>query len=76
MNRLHTLKVMGLVLLGSCIFLSACSKENFKRVGYETVKHHQCNEQINNPGCRDDYPSYDEYQRERSEIPKQSDTSK
>ena len=70
MNRLHTVGLLGLVLLSSCLLLSACSSENFKRAGYGAVKIHQCNEQINDPNCSDHYPSYEEYQRERSEIPK------
>lgn len=59
-----------LLLISLLILLSACTSENFKRAGYGAVKIHQCNEQINDPACSEHYPSYEEYQRERSEIPK------
>jgi hypothetical protein len=58
-----------LILLGFLILLGACSSENFSRAGYESVKNYDCNKQIASPDCRDNYPSYEEYQREKSKIP-------
>lgn len=60
----------GLTLLGASILLGGCSAEDFKRAGYGAVKIHQCNEEINDPACSDHYPTYEEYQREKREIPK------
>ena len=57
-----------LALLAISIFLGGCSTENFNRAGYESVKNRQCNEDLGNLNCRDDYPSYEEYQREKSKI--------
>ena len=59
----------GLILLGVSILLGGCSSEDFKRAGYGAVKIHQCNEEINDPACSDHYPTYEEYQREKSKIP-------
>ena len=70
MNHLRTINFAGLALLVTIIFLGGCSVENFKRAGYEAAKQHQCNEQILNPDCRDNYPSYDDYQQEKEKIPK------
>lgn len=68
MIHLHPLALTGFVLLSSSIFLSACSKDTFSRAGYEAAKLRQCNEQIDNIGCQDNYLSYEEYQRQRSET--------
>jgi len=70
MIRINVVAFTGLLLLTTSIFLGGCSAENFKRAGYESVKNRQCNEQTGNLNCRDDYPSYEEYQRERSETSK------
>ena len=59
-----------LALLSISIFLVGCSAENFNRAGYESVKNRQCNEDLGNLNCRDDYPTYEEYQREKSRIHK------
>ena len=61
---------LRLILLGFLILLGACSSENFKHAGYESVKNYECNKEMNTMDCRDNYPSYEEYQRERSEAPK------
>jgi len=76
MKRLPIFFLTIFALLASSVLLSACSKDNFRRAGYESVKNYQCNEQMNDLGCRDNYPSYEDYQREKFEIPKQSETSK
>lgn len=60
----------ALILLSLLVLLAACSKEAVKRSGYGAVKIYNCNEQINDPACSEHYPTYEEYQRERSEIPK------
>jgi len=70
MNRLSTVCYSGLALLGANLLLLGCSAENYKRAGYEAAKQYQCNEQILVPDCRDNYLSYDEYQREKSKISK------
>lgn len=70
MKHLRKVCYAGLALLSISLLLSACSNETFKRAGYGAVKIHQCNEQINDPACSEHYPSYEEYQRERSKIPK------
>lgn len=70
MNRLHTFSLMGLLLLGTSLLLSACSAKNFSRAGYEAVKNRHCNEQMHTPDCQENYPSYEEYQRKKTEIPK------
>lgn len=57
------------ILPGVLILLGACSTEDFSRAGYESAKNYECNKQIGNLDCRDNYPSYDEYQREKSKIP-------
>lgn len=70
MNHSRTVRFAGLgvgIFLGGC--LTSCSAENFKRAGYEATKQYQCNEQILVPDCRDNYPTYDEYHREKEKIP-------
>jgi len=69
MNNVHIVGLVKFILLGACVLLSACSAENFNRAGYESVKNYQCNEQMDNLNCRDNYPSYEEYQRQRTETP-------
>ena len=59
-----------LAVLAISIFLVGCSAENFNRAGYESVKNRQCNEDLGNLNCREDYPSYEEYQQEKSKIHK------
>jgi hypothetical protein len=70
MGYLTMKTLLPLLLLCALALLTACSKETLKRSGYGAVKIYNCNEQINDPACSDKYPSYEEYQRERSEIPK------
>lgn len=59
-----------LILLSALALLTACSAETVKRGGYGAVKIYNCNDQINDPACSDHYPSYEEYQRERSKVSK------
>ena len=49
--------------------LAACSSETMKRAGYDALHQRQCIEQTGEPNCDPNYPSYDEYQRQRAEIP-------
>jgi hypothetical protein len=69
MIQKYRVGLTGFTLLTIGLFVGGCSAENFKRAGYEAAKQHQCNEQILVPDCRDNYPSYEDYQREKSKIP-------
>jgi len=64
MNNAQRLPFFGILIL-----LSACSIEDFKRAGYGALHQRQCIEQVGEPNCNPDHPSYDEYQDQRSEIP-------
>jgi hypothetical protein len=70
MRRLQNFILPGLLLLGSSSLLSACTSEAFKRASYDALHQRQCIEQTGEPNCDPNYPSYDEYQRQRAEIPK------
>jgi hypothetical protein len=60
------------LLLGMIILLSGCSYTSYtdiKRASYDALHTRQCIEQTGVSNCDPDYPSYDEYQRQRAEIP-------
>jgi len=56
------------LFFGALILLSACSVEQFNRAGYDALHQRQCIEQTGKPNCNPDYPDYDKYQDQRSEI--------
>lgn len=68
MQRLQTLILTALLLMASGL-LAACSSETFKRASYDALHQRQCIEQTGEPNCDPNYPSYDEYKRQRAEIP-------
>ncbi len=69
--RIMAMTIQRLLFFGILVLLSACSIEDFKRAGYDTLHQYQCNEQteVGEPRCNPNYPSYDEYQDQLSEIP-------
>jgi len=61
---------MKMIPLFLCaLLLGGCSYSDIKRASYDALHHRQCIEQTGTPDCEPDYPSYDEYQQQRSEIP-------
>ncbi len=65
------MNIQRLLFCGILILLTACSAEQFKRAGYDSLHQYQCSQQtgVGEPECDPDYPSYDEYQDQLSEIP-------
>jgi len=63
--------IQRLLFFGILVLLSACSIEDVKRAGYDSLHQYQCNEQtgVGEPNCDPNHPSYDEYQDQLSEIP-------
>jgi len=63
--------IQRLLFFGILVLLSACSIADFKRASYDSLHQYQCNEQtgVGEPNCDPNYPSYDEYQDQLSEIP-------
>ncbi|NOX91362.1 MAG: hypothetical protein GXP18_02600 [Gammaproteobacteria bacterium] len=58
-----------LLFFGILVLLGACSTEELKRAGYDALHQRQCIEQTGEPDCDPNYPDYNEYQNQRSEIP-------
>jgi hypothetical protein len=67
MMRVQTV-ILLLLLLGNGL-LTGCTTEAFKHAGYDALHQRQCIEQTGQPNCDPNYPSYEEYKRQRAEIP-------
>jgi len=61
--------VQLILVLGMIILLSSCSRTDIKRASYDALHTRQCIEQTGASNCNTDYPSYDEYQQHREDIP-------
>ena len=66
---LSRLEVTGLVFITASTLLGGCTSEAVKRSTYDALHQRDCIERTGQPNCDPDYPSYEEYKRQRAEIP-------
>ena len=60
-----------LFLLLTVMVLLGCSSKEFNKNVYDALIQRECIQKTGEPNCDFDQPSYEDYQRERSEINKQ-----
>ena len=63
-NALHTF-----ILLALLVVLGGCSKDQVKRGTYDALHQRECIERTGQPNCDPNYPSYEEYKRQRAAVP-------
>jgi len=63
-NALHALILLTLLML-----LGGCSKEQMTRGTYDALHQRDCIERTGQSNCDANYPSYEEYKRQRAEVP-------
>ncbi|MGE5242489.1 MAG: hypothetical protein ACM3NI_12665 [Bacteroidota bacterium] len=67
---MHTMKPIGIALT-LLLVLSACATESAKRGAYEAIYQKGCMDREGKPNCDPQHKSYDQYEKERKESPKQ-----
>ncbi len=55
--------------LGLMVILSGCTSKQVKRSSYDALYQRQCIERTGQPNCDPEHPSYEEYRRQRADIP-------
>ena len=69
---MHTLAKNALytfILFALLVVLGGCSQEQVKRSTYDALHQRECIERSGQPNCDPNYPSYEEYQRQRAAVP-------